>query len=216
MKNPELVRDFFYIYVKFLTMKKLLISFLSCLFFMSCNKEKEKVNVPYIISEIEKQTKQVTNKNEFPPPPPVPGWLTYGTNTFIIDQDLKIYYFQRNKVGFVCGNGSQNDTIPYFIDLQPKDLIEIPNNCIADFVKLNYKKEVRNLTFISSQLDTLKSKNYFDLIKAIETSCQDRDNYRIGRTTQEEDTVLKYKKNNDSYSSDLIKWDKTKIIFDKN
>lgn len=39
------------------------------------------------------------------------------------------------------------------------------------------------------------------------------DGYYIGRTTQEEDTVLKYKKNNKYYNFENIKWDKTKIKF---
>jgi hypothetical protein len=90
-------------------------------------------------------------------------------------------------------------------------LVEIPNNGIEDFVKLNFKKEDRNIAFISSQLDTLQTKNYFDLISAIKTSCQDGDTYFIRKTTQEEDTVLKYKKNNEFYYSDEIKWDKSKI-----
>lgn len=50
-------------------------------------------------------------------------------------------------------------------------------------------------------------------MEAIKTSCQDRDTYFIGETTQEEDTVLKYKKNNESYYFENIKWDKTKIKF---
>nr|WP_315243786.1 hypothetical protein [uncultured Flavobacterium sp.] len=203
-------------------MKRAFIGFIICLFILNCGKkESPKHNTPYIISEKDikpeklKETKNKHNNIQHPPPPPppIPGWLTYGTNTFIIDSDSKIYYFQGEKIGFICGTGSQNDTIPHFINLQPKDLIEIPSNSIFDFVKLNYKDDFRNLTFVSSKLDTLKSESFFNLINALESSLKDRDFYYIGRTTQEEDTVLKYKKNNSYYRSDDIKWDKTKIEF---
>jgi hypothetical protein len=199
-------------------MKKVIIGFVTCMLLLNCTKKEVKnitKNNPYIISEENSKTLENLKKRKIPPPPPIPGWLTYGTNTFIIDKDSKIYYFQGNKIGFICGTGSENDTIPHFIDLQPKDLVEIPNNCIGDFVKANYKKEDRNLTFISSQLDTLQTKNYFNLINAIKTSCQDRDTYFIDKTTQEEDTVLKYKKNNNNYNSNSIKWDRSRIKFTK-
>jgi hypothetical protein len=210
-------------------MKNVLVLIMVCLLF-ACKKNGEVLNEsiviqkPYIISEFNKKLKDYEQyytdskgrKILVPPPPSIPMGLIYGTNNFIIDKDSKIYYFQRNtEIGFRCGTGWENDTIPHFISLQPKDLIEIPNNCIADFVKINYKKEVRNFTFISSELDTLKSKSYFDLIKAIEIALENRDSYFIGRTTQEEDTVLYYKKKDVFYDSKDIKWDKTKIKFIK-
>jgi hypothetical protein len=210
-------------------MKNVLLLLMVSLFF-ACNKKEEvakeynAVQKPFVISEFYKQLKEYdkyyTDSNgrkiAVPPPPSIPMGLIYGTNNFIIDKDSKIYYFQRNnEIGFMCGTGLENDTIPHFISLQPKDLIEIPNNCIADFVKINYKKEARNFTFISSELDTLKSKSYFDLIKAIEMALENRDSYFIGRTTQEEDTVLYYKKKDVFYDSKDIKWDKTKIKFVK-
>lgn len=203
-------------------MKRVLIGFVICLFLLNCaKKENIKHNTPYIISQKDikpKKSIDIINKDNTPPPPPpppIPGWLTYGTNTFIIDSDSKIYYFQGEKLGFICGTGSENDTIPHFINLQPKDLIEIPSNSISDFIKLNYKDDFRNLTFVSSKLDTLKSESFHNLIAALKSSLKDRDFYYIARTTQEEDTVLQYKKNNSYYSSDNIKWDKTRIKFPK-
>ena len=201
-------------------MQRIFIGLIICLLLLNCTKkESPKQNLPYIISQKNikpKNLKEAKSKSSTPlppPPPPIPGWVVYGTNTFIIDSDSKIYYFQGEKIGFICGTGSQNDTIPHFIDLQPKDLIEIPSNSISDFVKLNYKDDFRNLTFVSSKLDTLKSESFYNLITALEASLKDRDFYYIGRTTQEEDTVLKYKKNNSYYHSDNIKWDTSRITF---
>ena len=195
-------------------MKIAFIGFILCLF-LNCSKKENTIgNTTYIISKKDIIT-NISNKpkdKNIPPPPPIPGWLFYGTNTFIIDKDSKIYYFQREKIGRICGH-KFDDTIPHFINLQPKDLIEIPNNMISDFIKLNYKDNFRNITFIASTLDTLKTQNYFDLINAIEASLNENDLYFIRRTTQEEDTVFKYKKNNDFYNSDDIKWDNNRITF---
>jgi hypothetical protein len=192
-------------------MKKGLAGFVICLLLLSCSKKEEKIiekHTPYIIS---KENMGKIIKNDTIPPPPIPGWLIYGSNTFIIDANSKLYYFQGEEIGFICGTDSENDTIPHFINLQPKDLIEIPNSTISDFIKANYKDNFRNITFIASKLDTLNTKNYFDLVDALKSSLKEKDLYFIRRTTQEEDTVLKYKKNNNYYRSDEIKWDKNRI-----
>lgn len=60
----------------------------------------------------------------------------------------------------------------------------------------------------------MTSKIFFDLRKSLKYFIRDRDFCIVRRTIQEEDTVLKYKRNDESYySSDDIKWDKTKIKF---
>ncbi len=139
------------------------------------------------------------------------GGTPYGTHNFIFDNDTTIYYFQRREFSPECGTGMENDTIPHLIDLQPHNLIKIPNNNITDLIKLNYKDNYNNATFISSKSDTLKSKAYFDLIDALNSSLKNKDFYHTRRTTQEEDTVLEYKNNNKYYNSENIKWDKTRI-----
>ncbi|WKL47146.1 hypothetical protein Q1W71_19555 [Flavobacterium pectinovorum] len=192
-------------------MSRVFIGFIICLLFLNCGKKENiKENIPYIISQ---KMHEAINGDTIPSPPPIPGWLVYGTNTFIINSDSTAYYFQNKGIGFICGTPNA-DTIPYFINLQPKDLIEISNKNLYDFIKLNYKDDFRNATFIASESDTLKSKIFFDLRKSLSYFIRDRDFCAIRRTTQEEDTVLKYKRNNGSYySSEDIKWDKTKIKF---
>ncbi|MEO8240165.1 MAG: hypothetical protein ABI793_03550 [Flavobacterium sp.] len=191
-------------------MKRVFIGFVFCCLLSNCNKkENTKENIPYIISQ---KTHKVIHGEIVPSPPPIPGWLVYGTNTFIINSDSTAYYFQNKGIGFICGTPNA-DTIPYFINLQPKDLIEISNKNLYEFIKLNYKDDFRNATFIASESDTLKSKIFFDLRKSLSHFIRDRDFCVIRRTTQEEDTVLKYKRSNGSYYSEDIKWDKTKIKF---
>lgn len=194
-------------------MMRIFIGFMICFLFLNCTKKDEKIvekNKPYIISK--ENNRQIINGDTIPPPP-IPGFLVYGTNTFIIDSDSTIYYFKQGDVGHICGNWDRSDTIPYFIDLQPKNLIQIPTDSISNFIKLNYKDHFRNMTFIASKSDTLKTKTYFDLVKALKSSLKERDNYFMRRTTQEEDTVLKYKKNNQHYNSKNIKWDDKRISF---
>lgn len=194
-------------------MKILFIGLVICIFLSNCSKKEsqKEENIPYIISKENKG--KITKNDTIPPPPPIPGWLLYGTNTFIINTDTTAYYFQNKGIGFICGTATA-DTIPYFINLQPKDLIEISNKNLYEFIKLNYKDNFRNATFIASQSDTLKSKVFFDLQKSLKYFIRDRDFYIIRRTTQEEDTVLKYKRGDESYySSEHIKWDKKRIRF---
>ena len=136
-------------------MKKAAVLIMISLFF-GCNKKKDnEVQKPYVISEENKE--KINNNDSVPPPPPIPGWLVYGTNTFILNSDSTAYYFQNKEIGMICGTPTA-DTIPYFINLHPKDLIEISNKNIYDFIRLNYKDDFRNVTFIASQSDTLYSK----------------------------------------------------------
>jgi hypothetical protein len=195
-------------------MKNVLVLIIVSLFF-ACNrkedvaKEDSEVQKPYSIS-----------KYKMPPPP---AYLDYGNNIFIIDKNSEIYYYQRASFGYVCkggGGGVYDDynLIPEFIDLKPENIIQIPNDCISDFVKFNLKINVKNIVNVSSQGNSFRSKNAINLIAAIENSCYepDKDSYNIRSTTQEEDTVLKYKKLNKYYDSDSIKWDKTRIKFPEN
>ncbi|MEP6931061.1 MAG: hypothetical protein ABI850_13645 [Flavobacterium sp.] len=193
-------------------MSRLFIVVIVCFFLFNCSKKKDiQGNIPYIIS-IESKGK-ITGNDTIPPTPPLVGWLVYGTDTFIIDSDTTIFYIRRHAIQrMICGNDTF-DTIPDFIGLQPRDLIMLSNKNIFNFIKLNYSDDFRNATFIVSKSDTINSKAFFDLRKSLKIFTRDRDFCIIRRTTQEEDTVLKYKKNNKSYYSDDIKWDKNRITF---
>jgi len=187
----------------------LLFSILGC-----AKKEAPKEELkPYIISEFKRKIDNLYKKphnSEFPPEPP--RMFDYGSNNFIIDIQGNIYYYQTT-FAIGCGTGRENDTIPYFNNLKPEDIVQIPNNSIAEFVTLNLRKDARNFTHISSQLDTLNSKSSIELLKSVEKNSYRNDAFVIRQTTQEEDTVLHYKKENKYYSSEGIKWDKSRIKF---
>lgn len=108
-----------------------------------------------------------------------------------------------------CSYGSENDTLPHLLRLKPKDIVGIPQKNLTDFLSGNIlsKEKNRQILIIASQNDTIKNTSFFDFLNNKSIG-----NYIIRRTTQEEDTVLKYKTNNEHYYyPDSIKWDKTRI-----
>ena len=109
-----------------------------------------------------------------------------------------------------CDYGMENDTLPEFLDLQPKDLIKIPKEALKRFVDENVmnREKRRQILVIASQNDTIKDITSLKFLRNTRVPT-----YFIRRTTQEEDTVLQYKKTKIYYYSDSIKWDKTKIKF---
>lgn len=134
-----------------------------------------------------------------------------GESNLIIDKYSNVFYYQRNKKQvLLCDYGRENDTIPLFLDLQPKDLIKIPKDCVEKFINENVmnKERTSQILIMVSQTDTIKDKIFLNFLKRIKVPV-----YTIRRTTQEEDTVLKYKKSNKYYYSDSIKWDKSRIKF---
>ncbi|RZJ55735.1 MAG: hypothetical protein EOO44_02175 [Flavobacterium sp.] len=192
-------------------MKKVIAGFIVCLFLLNCSKKESiKKRQTYIISYEDKKRQEyfdslAKSKNTtfaFPPK----GF--YGESQLVIDKDDNLYYYQQNYIGVRCGTGMENDTLPHFLDLQPKDIVRIPKENLNGFLSENilYKDKKRQVLTIASQKDTIKDISFLDfLIKnRLET-------YVIRRTTQEEDTVLKYKKNNHYYYSDDIKWDQDRI-----
>jgi len=96
-------------------------------------------------------------------------------------------------------------------------LIKIPATAVADFLKENTAKNIkekRGGLVIASQLDTLRSEGFINMMHFIHDYKKSQIAiYLIRRTTQEEDVVLKFKESNEFYDSDSIKWDKSRIRF---
>lgn len=179
-----------------------------------CNKKYNKIistedkNIKqYIISHEEKELKKYAdsmgNRGK-----PLPFNSYYGESNLIIDRRNNLYFYQKNAMAAGCGTGMENDTIPEFLNLQPKDLIKIPKESIELIISENVltKKENRQILIIASQDDTIKDQKILNFLYNLKVPI-----YEIRRTTQEEDTVLHYKTTNQFYYSDQIKWDKKKI-----
>lgn len=166
-------------------------------------------NEVYIISEKEREYKKMIKEGKLLPPPP--GF--YGSSNIIIDKKGDLYFYLReNRYKWDCI--IDENPLPEFINLQPKDLVKVPTNSVADFLKVNVVKntrEKRTHLIVASQLDTLKSEGFFNIMHFL------RDNkiplYLIRRTTQEEDVVLEYKEGDLFYNSDSVQWNKSRIKF---
>lgn len=191
--------------------------------FISCNKN-EKITEyrPYIISE---ERKNYEMQDELYKEGKIdkvvlmnlPKYF-YGSENFILDDSSNVYYYQLERFFSAsgCGTDTGKDSISYFLNLKPENLIKLPIESIDNFVKLNFRNGERNAVKIASQKDTLNSKAYFKLQESLDKYLdyrEDRDIYLIYPTTQEEDVVLLYKKRKKDYKSDSIKWDNKKIRF---
>ncbi|MBE8725320.1 hypothetical protein [Flavobacterium hungaricum] len=196
-------------------MKRIFVGFVICFFLLNCTKKKEKIvekNKPYIISYEDKKLenyydsiKKSTNRAALPP-----RKSFYAESQLIIDKKGNFYFYQKEHIPILCDYGYEKDTIPHFLNLKPKDIIKIPQKDLNDFLAENIltKEKKRQILIIGSQSDTIKNAYFLKFLKSnmIQT-------YYIRITTQEEDTILKYKRNGDYYDSDSIKWNRTKIKF---
>jgi len=174
-------------------------------------KESSAIQKPYIISQEDKKNSERDGKMNVPPPY-VPVGISMRSN-LIIDAHSNMFYYQTNQKGGWCSTGIENDIIPRYIGISPKDLIIIPKDCLEKFIDENVmtKEERRRILIIASQKDTIIDQKFLDFFKNIKVSM-----YVVRRTTQEEDAVLKYKKANKYYDYKDIKWDRTRIKFPEN
>lgn len=136
------------------------------------------------------------------------------TTNFIIDTFGEVYFYAQPQYGWFCGTGFNWDTPPEFINLKPKDIVQVPINSITDFIKLNVLSLDGNdrRVAIASVKDTIQSVGLSKILAV----CNDNSNkikWTFRKTTQEENVVLKFKKLNRKYYFEDIKWDSTKIWF---
>lgn len=199
-------------------MKRIFIGFLICFLVLSCDNKNEKTTVKhkdYIISyedqKLQNYADSLKKSNSKTVTFPRKGF--YGEHQLIIDKKGNLYFYQKEYYMEFCSYGRENDTLPKFLRLTPKDVVKIPQKNLIDFLSENIltKEKDRHILIIASQKDTIKNISFFDFLKKRNIA-----SYIIRRTTQEEDTVLKYKNNNELYYyPNSIKWDKTKIKLPK-
>lgn len=192
-------------------MAKIFIGFMVCLFLLNCSKKKQNIEVkkkPYIISYEDKKFKKYSDslqKNSdkviFPS---IKDF--YCQNQILIDKKGKLFFYQIEYIPRTCVSTIETDPIPYLSNLKPIDLIQISELGVKDFLSLNILSKDKNeqRLIIASQNDTIKDMSIFSITNKLEA-------YKIRRTTQEEDTVLKYKKNNEYYNYQDVKWDQDRI-----
>lgn len=192
-------------------MARIFIGFMICFLFLNCEKKKEKTAVeskPYIISYEDRKLKNYYDslqKNNPNTPPPPKGF--YSESQLIIDKKREFYYYKKDFMRDGCGTTLKSNTIPHLINLKPNDLVKISQVDLANFLSDDFttKKEHKRILIIASQNDTIKNELLFNFLNKKNIS------FFIRKTTQEEDTVLKYKKQNETYKSENIKWDQDRI-----
>jgi len=197
-------------------MAKIFIGLMICFLFLNCGKKEEKIvekNKPYIISHEDRKLRKYCDsvqksKSNFAS---YPKKGFYGEHQLVIDKNGNLYFYQKEYFMELCSYGSENDTLPNFLRLQPKDIVRVPQKNLTDFLSENIlaKEKNRQILIIASENDTIKNTSFFEFLNK-----KNIGNYIIRRTTQEEDTVLHYKNNNNKhiyYYPDSVKWDKTKI-----
>lgn len=188
---------------------KNLILFIVLFSVASCTKKeasKEELK-PYIISEKEREIKAKTREGNFLPPPK--GY--YGEFQLVIDARDNFHCYQREDQSYVWNCViDKNDTLPEFLNIQPKDLLHLNSKNITEIINENVmsKPKKRQILVIASQKDTIQNTSLINYLKTTKIPI-----YIIRRTTQEEDTVLHYKKENKYYFPEDIKWDKSRIKF---
>jgi hypothetical protein len=129
----------------------------------------------------------------------------------IVDSSGRIFYYQQQ---IISGSNDVDEELPAFINLRPKDIVQIPSSNIEDFIKLNIlsNDNSEKLVAIALSVDTIKS----EPLSKIRMMFKDTSNHvkwLIRKVTQEEKIVLQYKEKNKNYYPNDIKWDSTKIRF---
>ncbi len=170
---------------------------------LSCEKKTFEKSAPetyYVIS-----AKDSVEKAKFPIEHP-----PFGEMNFVLADSNRVFYY-RTIMPWICM--PSNDKRPPFLGLQPRDLIELPQESLKDFILLNYShQENFNLVSVASKVDTIKTKNLKVLMDGFAKA--EVKQYFVRRTTHEEDVVLEYKINRKIYLSSKIKWDTTRILID--
>ena len=179
---------------------------------LSCNQLIDEVDNTFIVPADSVLHPQEIDSQP-PPPPPIKRY--YFPSNFIIDTGGHIYFYQQKiETGWICGTGIEWDTPPTFIDLQPKDIIEVPSQHLDAFIKLNiqYLDNSDRQFAIGSVADTITSSGLATIFSIFKDK-SNHINWVFRRTTQEEDVVLRFKKRKEKfYNSDEINWDLTKIL----
>lgn len=98
------------------------VSVLICFFLLNCTKKEEVKGIPYIISKEERDLKKKIEEGKLLPPPS--GF--YGSSNIIIDKKGNLYFYQRTFYGILGCTVEEENPLPEFINLKPRDLIKFP------------------------------------------------------------------------------------------
>ena len=184
--------------------KSLYFIIIYCLIIISCKQQEksERFVVPLDTMPVYKTTDSKI---------PSPNRAYYLPSNFVFDSSGNIFYYQQ-KILWNDDEVREWKSPPKFINLKLEDIVQIPTKSIEDFFKLNILKEdtLKRYVAIASLKDTITSLGLSKIIAL----CNEKSNHirwKFRMATLEELVVLNYKKRQDEYYPDKIKWDSTKI-----
>lgn len=135
----------------------------------------------------------------------------YASANFILADTNKIFFYRDYSHFARCMPPIDNR--PTFIDLDPRDIIQLPASSIGEFIELNFsREEMFNSIAIASYTDTITSPILEKMFSAFAKKRLPK--FLIRRTTLEEEIVIYHKTHNLVYLPYKVKWDTTRINFE--
>lgn len=173
---------------------------------VACNQKGE---VEKFIVSKKKSTTNAQSDGLLPPVPPAAKAYYFPIN-IIIDSSGQFFYYSK-EINWNDDVIPPSD-LPKFIGLKPTDIVQLPADSIDDFIRLNVlvKDTLKRYVAIISEKDTVRSEGLAKIIGL----CKDPENHvrwLFRLPTLEETIVLGYKKRQQYYTPDAVKWDSTKI-----
>ena len=176
----------------------------------NCNDFKPKTsNKFHVISD---QNKYYSDSSEvikddygkpIPPPPPPPEIKWFTDIVFIFDSNDYVHIYQTKLTENNTKNEYFKPTYPFFIELNPNQLVTIKSNYFIDFIKDNndifmldsLKHNYSRIFMAASPTDTIKNPAFYDLLNMIKFKNFGRRQvlYISRLTTEEENYVINCK-----------------------
>lgn len=179
-----------------------------CLFSGCSQQAKDSTNTFIVPSDTLTIHDTSADQSSFPIFPPY-----YMPSNFIIDTGGHIYYYHKDlQYDWTCGTVLNEKAPPSFIDLEPADIIEIPDDSLVQLIKqiIKYPGNSNKLFAVASVMDTITSAGLSKIFIEFKDTAN-HISWIFRRTTMEESVVLDYKKKNKRYNFKEIKWGSTKI-----
>lgn len=188
---------------------KILFSLALIVILGSCKKQTMEKKY-YVISNAD-SISEAWKKSAKVPPPFVPYNLKWYSDVVFILDSSKVYAYQTEKTHTGSGNNMDFE-YPNLIGLKPEYLLTINSENFVSFLLNNNDifgifpdNSVQPIIYLASQTDTVKSVALTQLWKRLENN-KSRTFFSVRRTTEEENIVLLYKKNNKEFLPENVKW----------
>lgn len=181
--------------------------------FTNCKRENvaKPIGEEYIvISKEDSLSKAYEQKNKIPKPLVPQEFKWYTDLVVIMDSKDKVYIYQTERK---CSNDKAKFDYPNYIGLRPEYLTTVDSKDFVSFLKNNNdifgifpnKENVINPFYIASETNTIKNVAISNLNKALSKE-KSETVYLLRKTTEEENVVLKFKRNQRSFEPENIHW----------